>query len=319
MTKNARSEKTQPLERPMLERPILDRIVVAFDFDAVTAPAIECAVHLAAPTTARLYLLHAVPLGRGEAPEDSAEVERASSLFDLADDRIRARLEELRGPAAAGEAPTVECLRFGKPAEEVVAFANEVGASLIVTGTHARTGVGRVLVGSVAEEIWRRAPCPVLVVHDGGPAEAPTGAFRRVLVAHDGSRASSAALAVAALLAAPDAQVDVVRVLERGADGGEVTLEDTDRERERLQAALDRSGLPGVERLRALAQRGKAAEALAQRVAGTRYDLVACGTRGHGGLARFFETSVARALSQRALNLLVVRDGSETARFAQDV
>jgi nucleotide-binding universal stress UspA family protein len=295
----------------------LERIVLAFDFDAVTAPAIDCAVRLAARTDARLYLLHALELGaRDASPETAPEVEKASELFDLADDRIQRRLSELRGEEAAGDFPTVECLRFGRPAEEVAAFAEEVGASLIVTGTHARAGVGRVLVGSVAEEIWRRAPCPVLVTHEGGASSPGPVAFHRVLVAFDGSRPATAALTVAALLAARDAEIDVVRVLERGVPGeASPSLETLERERARLQAALETVTLPGSARPRVIVQRGKAAAALAHRASGTRYDLVACGTRGHGGLARFLETSVARSLSKRAPNLLVVRDGSSATRF----
>jgi nucleotide-binding universal stress UspA family protein len=52
----------------------------------------------------------------------------------------------------------------GIPAEAIVDFAREVGADLIVIGSHGRTGLGRVLMGSVAEHVVRNAGCPVLTV-----------------------------------------------------------------------------------------------------------------------------------------------------------
>ena len=68
--------------------------------------------------------------------------------------------------------PMVPCthrLTMGNPAGEIVRIAAEVGAEMIVLGTHGRTGMSRLLMGSVAEAVVRRAPCPVLVYR------APTG------------------------------------------------------------------------------------------------------------------------------------------------
>lgn len=55
-------------------------------------------------------------------------------------------------------------LREGDAAAEILQVADEVGADLIVLGTHGRTGLGRVLMGSVAEAVLRRARCPVLTL-----------------------------------------------------------------------------------------------------------------------------------------------------------
>jgi nucleotide-binding universal stress UspA family protein len=61
----------------------------------------------------------------------------------------------------------------GSPAEAIVDCAKEVGADFIVMGTHGRTGLARVLMGSVAEAVVRQAPCPVVTVkeHADEPAE----------------------------------------------------------------------------------------------------------------------------------------------------
>jgi nucleotide-binding universal stress UspA family protein len=55
-------------------------------------------------------------------------------------------------------------VRDGDPAAETIRLASEVKANLIVMGTHGRTGLGRLLMGSAAEAVLRRAPCPVLTL-----------------------------------------------------------------------------------------------------------------------------------------------------------
>lgn len=59
--------------------------------------------------------------------------------------------------------PLVVHARHGRPADEILELADELSASLVVVGTHGRRGVSRMMLGSVAEEVVRRANCPVLV------------------------------------------------------------------------------------------------------------------------------------------------------------
>jgi universal stress protein A len=66
--------------------------------------------------------------------------------------------------------------RAGPAPATIVETANEVKADLIVMGTHGRTGIGRLFLGSVAEEVLRRAPCPVLTVKAYKPSERPQSA-----------------------------------------------------------------------------------------------------------------------------------------------
>ena len=60
--------------------------------------------------------------------------------------------------------------KHGDAASEILRVAEEVGADLIVMGTHGRSGVGRLLMGSEAEAVLRRAGCPVLVIKGHVPA-----------------------------------------------------------------------------------------------------------------------------------------------------
>jgi len=64
----------------------------------------------------------------------------------------------------------------GVPAEEIVRVATERHCDLIVMGTHGRTGLGRLMMGSVAEEVMRKAPCPVLTLKSPVTAAEPVAA-----------------------------------------------------------------------------------------------------------------------------------------------
>jgi nucleotide-binding universal stress UspA family protein len=74
----------------------------------------------------------------------------------------------------------------GRVAREIVEYARAHGIGLVVIGTHGRTGVSRVLLGSVAEGVVRLAPCPVLTVppatREGAPAEPPAAEAHRCVV-----------------------------------------------------------------------------------------------------------------------------------------
>lgn len=92
-------------------------------------------------------------------PYDFTELEAAAQK----------ELDELQpvGPGVRVE----KWLRQGPPASTIVEAANERKVDLIVMGTHGRTGIGRLLIGSVAEEVIRKAHCPVLTVKAPEPAK----------------------------------------------------------------------------------------------------------------------------------------------------
>jgi nucleotide-binding universal stress UspA family protein len=77
---------------------------------------------------------------------------------------LKRRLEELR--PEEGDVRVEHRLVEGGPAPEILKVAAEVPCDLVVMGTHGRTGLGRLLMGSVAEEVVRKAPCPVLTVKE---------------------------------------------------------------------------------------------------------------------------------------------------------
>ena len=122
-------------------------ILFATDFSDVSANAGRLAVQTTKRLGARLHVLHVVPPVTDPVPS-------ARALADLAS-------------ALEGRIALVTQLTSGLAAREIVAYATRIGIDLIVMGAHGRTGLSRVLLGSVAEAVMRRAPCPVLVVPAG--------------------------------------------------------------------------------------------------------------------------------------------------------
>jgi nucleotide-binding universal stress UspA family protein len=130
----------------------------------------ECAFRLACAMArdhgARLVVVHVVP------PADEVEiVRRADAAFY---EQLWGRIHLLRPADPA--VPVEYRMADGEPGKEILHAAEECGCNLIVMGTHGRTGLRRLLMGSVAEEVMRSAPCPVLTVKAPFPLQEPAPA-----------------------------------------------------------------------------------------------------------------------------------------------
>jgi nucleotide-binding universal stress UspA family protein len=122
------------------------KILYPTDFSSFSNQAYLHAVALAESYGAGLTVLYVCPAGGTDA-----------------DRRFwSSQLEQIRPVNAA--IPVTHVLLEGDPAAEIVRFSRDAGLDLIVMGTHGRTGVERLLMGSVAESVLRDAPCSVLVV-----------------------------------------------------------------------------------------------------------------------------------------------------------
>jgi nucleotide-binding universal stress UspA family protein len=137
------------------------RILVAIDFSAGSDEALTQAITLAGQMHADLELVYVLEAGvdvfvAGLTAFDSEQVDpRAGIERELANRAARARE---RGIACR------TLVLQGNPSIEVTRRSREIGADLVVVGTHGRTGLSHVLLGSVAEKIVRRSICPVLTV-----------------------------------------------------------------------------------------------------------------------------------------------------------
>jgi nucleotide-binding universal stress UspA family protein len=134
----------------------VNSILVPTDFSPTSEAALHYATEMALTSGARLYLMH-VPGKTGEHFEANFPHGqfKAAARKGLSSFLTDAEIERLRPEYA---------LRVGSPAEEIVRYADFCDVDLIIMGTHGRTGIAHVLMGSVAEQVVRTAPCPVLLV-----------------------------------------------------------------------------------------------------------------------------------------------------------
>lgn len=145
---------------------VFRRILHATDFSSASRPALAKAVALARQNRAPLTIVHAlaptvIPVGGdfGYIPPKTYE-----ALDQNARQHARKQLAALGARARKAGVRATLLLVDGGPSEQIPRAVRRTRADLIVIGTHGRTGLTKVLLGSVAERVIRLAPCPVLTV-----------------------------------------------------------------------------------------------------------------------------------------------------------
>jgi len=146
----------------------LKKILVPVDLSEATQGAIEYAGALAAQYGSEVVFLHVIT-------EKEADLIATSHVPRAPIDEVFSELKQrLYGqiltetPALLAESRKAEIeISMGEPEEAILAVANRIDADLIVMGTHGRTGLSHLLMGSVAEHVIRSALCPVLTVKAG--------------------------------------------------------------------------------------------------------------------------------------------------------
>lgn len=138
------------------------------DFSPASDNAFRLAVGLARDYEAKLIVLHVaeppvIAFGEGVVPPNPIEHQQA----------LRRRLDEIQAPVA--QLVIERELAEGQPAAQILRSAKDHASDVIVMGTHGRTGLGRLLLGSVAEQVLRGATCMVLTVK-GAVREEPARA-----------------------------------------------------------------------------------------------------------------------------------------------
>ena len=137
----------------------IQHILIALGDDPIAAHAAAVGSDLAQALGAKIAFVHVIEppseirAGTGLAPDQAIEIAR-----EAARDRIAAIRRGKPDPA------DIDFLPAGVAADEIVKAAREWPADIVVIGSHGRGGLHRVVQGSVAEAVMRRAPCPVLVV-----------------------------------------------------------------------------------------------------------------------------------------------------------
>jgi nucleotide-binding universal stress UspA family protein len=151
----------------------LQKILVPLDGSALAETALLSAVPLAEATGAALLLLRAAEasaLAVGDPADAQVKVVREAEAYLEA---VRSRVQ------GESRAPVATAVWYGHPAEAIAEAARFNRVDLVAMTTHGRSGLGRLLLGSVAETVIRSTATPILVLHpDGAPLQASSGESR---------------------------------------------------------------------------------------------------------------------------------------------
>ena len=294
------------------KRIALKNVLFATDFSSCSNAALPYALSVARRYAATLYAAHVMPT-RAEMVLLSPET--WPTLAEEEDKRVRACFKQLEKQLQ--ELPHEVLMPMGKVAATLAQVVEERRIDMLVLGTHGRTGVGKLFLGSVAEEVFRRAACPVLTV---GPqvSTKPEAEiqFQRILFATDFSDDSLAALPYAVSLAEEDqAQLTFLHVVEQPAAG----IVDLEAVTAALMLRLQKLAPPEAEpwcHAEYLLEFGRQFALPVQRILevskAQATDLIVLGVRpAHGklGLTTHLASTTAQILTQAACPVLTVRGG----------
>lgn len=139
----------------------LRNILCPIDHSKHSELALKYAISFALRDKAKLYLMHVLDSRTHEETEGVSELIAIDEkgLNDLKDKLEKSVPEEIRGEI---KCEALVCL--GIPFDEIVRVAKDKSIDLIVMGTHGRTGLSHVMLGSIAEKVMRDASCPVMIV-----------------------------------------------------------------------------------------------------------------------------------------------------------
>lgn len=281
--------------------------LVGYDGGEAAADAVRFTTRLAESAVAQVIAVNAYPVaqhvvGKGAADEPERELTEES------------RAEAVQTLEALERHPLVQILALpGSPAAALVGRAEEDGAELLAVGATHRRAIGRLLVGSVADQLLHGAPCPVLVVPEGS-GDRP---IESVAVAYDGGPESTAALTEARALAGRHhAQLIVLAVAEQPFPLGRLGAAAAgERARARMHDAFaDVAAAAGAD-LR-IVSHSRAGTALVH-ACEEGVDVIVAGSRGYGPRKAVLLGSVSRHLVDHApCPVLIVPRSAEAVRDA---
>ena len=265
----------------------IDRILCPVDFSEISAKAYRYAQSIACHYHAQMISQHVVELW--QYPELDFAV-RAEHYYQSRQALMSKAQAELRlFVATHGGVQPERVVQEGRAADAILSLAQARAVSLIVMGTHGRSGFDHLMFGSVTERVLRHAPCPVLAIPPKAPDESGANVavdparVQRILCGVDFSAHSQRALEYALSVAdAYHAEVAVLHVLENVPESANVAVETTaamENLRKLLPPAGDGSPKPDLE-----VRLGKAYRGILDFAAERQSNLIIVGTRGRNSL-----------------------------------
>jgi nucleotide-binding universal stress UspA family protein len=145
----------------------LKQLLLATDFSDPSAAALDYAKAFAEAFDATIHVLHVVEDLAAHAWTTEVYVAALPGVHEEMERQARARLDAVFSAEERQRFRVRPELRLGSPFVEIVRYARDQQIDLIIMGTHGRGPIAHVLLGSVAERVVRKAPCPVLTVRHG--------------------------------------------------------------------------------------------------------------------------------------------------------
>jgi nucleotide-binding universal stress UspA family protein len=285
----------------------IHRILYATDLSPASGPAWDEARRLGRLFGAEVLVLHVVAPPPVFPVEGYIPPQVYEDLLKSARRDAQERFDALLGSVAGSGLDVRIRLEEGPPARRILEVATQEAVDLLVVGTHGRTGLERLVLGSVADRMVRQATCPVFTVRSA-PDNGPRGEIRRLCYATDFSPTARAAWPwVVALASATGASVDLVHVTFQPVADRHMSAEsigrmaDLLREQGRIEAErfLEKSTLTR-ERVEVHLPQGVPGEQIVHRAQAQAADLVVMGTHGWSGIVRWMLGSVAHHVIQAA-------------------
>ncbi len=152
-----------------MKTPRIERILVPIDFSEMTEAVIEHACYLGRQLGSRLTLMHVVhvpPLAEASTwldPVISPSIEQ--DIRKQMKEKSTSRMTEIAESCKAEGVETDTVIKIGIPFDEIIKAIGDRDIDLVVMGTHGRTGLSHIIIGSVAERVVRRAPCSVFCIN----------------------------------------------------------------------------------------------------------------------------------------------------------
>jgi nucleotide-binding universal stress UspA family protein len=288
----------------------LRNVLLPTDFSDSADGAVPYAVYLSTRCDATLHLFHAV-VHSGELAEDEAKLAELEEDIARRMERVaKLRLGRMLTAHDFGDVPLVKAHAVcDAAAPAILTYAERNGVDLIVMGTHGRRGIRRLILGSVAEEIIRRAQCPVLTVREREADQSQT-TVERILAPVDFSEPSLQALAYAKHLAdIYHARLQLLHVVpqlvqpsfyaRRGNDFMEFESDIIGKAKAEMLQRCDEVEGPEVS-VEAHAVAGRPAYEIIRFAERQQSDLIVIATQGLTGLSLFLIGSVAQRVARRA-------------------
>ena len=289
-----------------IQRIRFDNILYPTDFSPASQNALPYALAVAEHYGARIYVVHVI------SPEVYVYLppESLAAVMDAATASANASMRKLTSSGLLGDIPHTAIVRHGEIWDVLNALQSEYDIDLIVVGTRGRRGLSKFILGSVAEEVFRLASCPVLTVGPHGIDTPARPELRRILLATDFSADSVRAINYAislgeefqacliAMYVAPTPEVDPC-----------VRIRLTHFFTERLSELVPTEVSPWCD-LKYVVEFGTPAEAILKTSREQQAELIVMGVRGAGAIVRtstHFGATAHRVVTEAHCPVLTIR------------